>query len=70
MDMPKLTKIISHVRWAIKNQTFEEFIRDAKILYFECLFMDLIGCKFHLELYSKEVKTGWYKDGKFLTEQL
>lgn len=72
MDMLKLiNKIISKLdkRMDVKYEAFTQFWRDAKILWIEVPFMALLGCDYHLRT-KVDDKTGWYKDSKFVCEQM
>ena len=54
-----------------RNVPFDVFAFDAFVLWFEVPYMKrILGCTYRLRLEKNDPRTGWYKDGKFLTEEL
>jgi hypothetical protein len=55
-----------------RTSPFELFMLDARVLWFEVPYMRrILGCNYHLCVDRLcPWRTGWYKNGKFLTEEL
>lgn len=62
--------IISYHLHRMYCTSFEQYISDMFTVHVECPFMELLGFNYHLELKDKNVKSGWYKDNKFMTERM